>query len=184
MSIDSQVFEQAVTVGKLLLESSTAADRGAKLLSDLADALTKAITEASPDVQEAPRPTPAHVPPAPPVAPAPAAPAVAVATPATVEPAAAPAPVAPVAPPAPPAPPVAPAPAAASAVESPAKPETKVMTAVDLNAALVEEFQRLGAREGILAEMAKMGAKSVNDLEPEQYQDLLDAVRALKKEGE
>lgn len=53
------------------------------------------------------------------------------------------------------------------------------MTPEELNAALVVQFNRLGGREGIDQEMAKIGASSVNQLTSEQYQPLLDAVQAI-----
>jgi hypothetical protein len=67
-------------------------------------------------------------------------------------------------------PPVAPA---------PVPKDSTPLTPEGLNSALVEEYKRLGSRDGIMSEMAKMNATSVNDLKPEQYQDLLDAVRKL-----
>jgi hypothetical protein len=53
------------------------------------------------------------------------------------------------------------------------------MTPEELNNALVVEFRRLGNREGIDNAMAEFGVTSVNDLKPEQYQQLLDKVKAI-----
>ena len=62
---------------------------------------------------------------------------------------------------------------------APGKPAAPALSTEELNAALVEEFTRLGSREGIDKVMAEMGVASINDLAAEQYQPLLDAVRAL-----
>jgi hypothetical protein len=43
----------------------------------------------------------------------------------------------------------------------------------------VQEFHRLGGREPIDACMLKLGVQSIHDLKPEQYQLLIDEVRAL-----
>jgi hypothetical protein len=50
----------------------------------------------------------------------------------------------------------------------------------ELNAALVQEFTRLGGnRQPIDAAMQAMGVTSINDLTPAQYPQLLTAVRAV-----
>lgn len=100
-----------------------------------------------------------------------------VSTPAHVTPAAVtpPPPVSP--PPAQPSPVVTPQPAAVT--PPPPAPEQPAMTAVELNAALVEEYNRLGSRDPIVAAMKSMNAASINDLKPEQYAELLSKVRAL-----
>lgn len=55
------------------------------------------------------------------------------------------------------------------------------MSADDLNAALVEEFKRLGSREPIdkVLRSEPFQVQSIIDLHPEQYQSVLDAVRAV-----
>jgi len=53
------------------------------------------------------------------------------------------------------------------------------MTPEQLNSVLVTEFKRLGGREGIDSAMAAMGVTSVTELKPEQYQELITAVRAI-----
>jgi hypothetical protein len=52
-------------------------------------------------------------------------------------------------------------------------------TAVELNAALVAEFRRIGSREAIVKVMSDFGVVSVNELEIEQYPLLLAEVRAI-----
>jgi hypothetical protein len=54
-----------------------------------------------------------------------------------------------------------------------------VIAAGELNKALVVEFRRLGSRDGIDQAMAEFGVTSVNDLKPEQFQQLLDKVKAI-----
>lgn len=66
----------------------------------------------------------------------------------------------------------------APSAEQPAAPAA--MTPQELNDALVAEFRRLGNREGIDKAMADLGVTSVNQLQPEQYQPLVDAVRAIQ----
>lgn len=85
-----------------------------------------------------------------------------------------------------PAAPTAPAPqapaaptAAASLSETPAAEAAPAMTPEELNKAMVVEFQRLGSREGIDKAMADLGVSSVTQLAVDQYQTLLDAVKAL-----
>ena len=53
------------------------------------------------------------------------------------------------------------------------------MTAEELNAALVAEFNRLQDRAPIDAVMKELGVASIHDLKPEQYDTLLTKVRAL-----
>lgn len=62
-----------------------------------------------------------------------------------------------------------------------ADPVVAPMTPEELNALLVTEFKRLGGREPIAAVMgaAPFSADSITALAPEQYQPLIDAVRAL-----
>ena len=52
------------------------------------------------------------------------------------------------------------------------------MTAEELNAELVKEYQRLKSRDPIIAAMSEMGATAISELKPEQYADLLAKVRA------
>ncbi|AUR82100.1 hypothetical protein NVP1021C_37 [Vibrio phage 1.021.C._10N.222.51.F9] len=61
---------------------------------------------------------------------------------------------------------------------APAAPAA-TMTPEELNNALIVEFLRLGNREGIDNAMAEFGVTSVNDLKPEQFQPLLDKVKAI-----
>lgn len=112
-----------------------------------------------------------------PIAPAPAAKpapapqeAVAPAAPAATAPTPAPSP----------APETAPAaPAAPASTAAPAPAPKSSMTMEELNAALIQEFHRLGGREGIDKAIADHGAKTVTDLDPTKYQAVLDAVKAL-----
>ena len=72
-----------------------------------------------------------------------------------------------------------PAPEKPAAPPAPEKPDA-IITPEELNAALVEEFNRLGNREGIDAELKKLGVTGVSDLPANQYQTLIDAVKALQ----
>jgi hypothetical protein len=54
------------------------------------------------------------------------------------------------------------------------------MTVEELNTALVAEFKRLGGREGIDAEIAKLGASSISEVDASQYAGLLNAVKAIQ----
>jgi len=90
-----------------------------------------------------------------------------------------PAPEKPAAPPAPEKPAAPPAPEKPDAPPAPEKPDA-IITPEELNAALVEEFNRLGNREGIDAELKKLGVTGVSDLPANQYQTLIDAVKALQ----
>jgi len=86
--------------------------------------------------------------------------------------------------PAPPAPtPVAPAAPESSATPSTELPvvETEGMTPVELNEALVEEFNRLGRREPIDKALKKFGVSSINELDPSHYADVIAAVKKVKK---
>lgn len=80
--------------------------------------------------------------------------------------------------PATPPPPAAPA-AQTTTAEVAAPPVEAPMTGEQLNEALVAEFNRLGSRDGIDAEIKKLGAQGINDLSPEQYAPLVAAVKAL-----
>jgi len=83
------------------------------------------------------------------------------------------------APVAPPAPEVKAAPVAPAPVQPAPTPVAPVaMTAEELNAALVKEYQRLKSRDPIIAAMSEMGATAISELKPEQYADLLAKVRA------
>ncbi|MCP4967547.1 MAG: hypothetical protein GY926_20225 [bacterium] len=54
------------------------------------------------------------------------------------------------------------------------------MSLEDLNAAMIVEFQRIGSREPIDNVMqTQFGVTGVTTLPAEQYQPLLDAVRAI-----
>lgn len=83
----------------------------------------------------------------------------------------------PEAPPAPPqqevAPPAPPQP------ETVAAPPAPSMTAEELNTAIVVEFQRLGGREKIDAEIQKFGVTGISELPADKYQELLDNVKRL-----
>lgn len=72
--------------------------------------------------------------------------------------------------PVPPAPPVTPP---APATQAPA------MTAEELNAAIVEVFQRTNNRDGIMAILQKFGANGVSELAAEHYNAVLTEVQAL-----
>ena len=75
------------------------------------------------------------------------------------------------------------APTVASPSEVPAPPAapaaTVTMTPEQLNAALVEEFKRLGSRDGIDAALKEMGVSGVQELPAEKYGELLAKVKAL-----
>jgi len=58
-------------------------------------------------------------------------------------------------------------------------PETAPMTAEELNAALVAEFNRLGDRAPIDAALKELGVTGVTELPADKYQILIDKVRAL-----
>ncbi len=63
-------------------------------------------------------------------------------------------------------------------VEVPTAPEIK--SPEDLNAALVNEFQRLkGNREPIDMVLRKYGAQNVSQLKPEQYDTVIKEVRSI-----
>lgn len=55
------------------------------------------------------------------------------------------------------------------------------MTMEELNAALVEEFKRLGGNRAPIDKVLneQFQTQSVRNLKPSQYQGLLDAVRAI-----
>ena len=78
-----------------------------------------------------------------------------------------------------PAPPKKEAPAPPKKEDAPAPAPADIITPEELNATLVEEFNRLGNREGIDAELKKLGVTGVSDLPANQYQALIDAVKAL-----
>tara|TARA_R110000787_G_C13443394_1_gene446729 strand:+ start:6009 stop:6404 length:396 start_codon:yes stop_codon:yes gene_type:complete len=70
----------------------------------------------------------------------------------------------------------APAPPAASV----AVPPAEAMTPTDLNTALLAELARLGNdRAHIDAAMGTFGVTSITQLTPDQYQPLIDAVKAI-----
>ncbi len=52
------------------------------------------------------------------------------------------------------------------------------MTPEAMNAALIEEFKRLGGREQIDAVLKEFGVTGVSGLNPSQYADVLAKVRA------
>ena len=58
-------------------------------------------------------------------------------------------------------------------------PPAASMTPEQLNAALVEQFKRLGSREPIDAVLRDHGVQSITDLDPTQYQSVIDAVKAV-----
>ena len=62
-------------------------------------------------------------------------------------------------------------------VQTPPPAATPTMTPEELNAALVVEAGRIGNPDLIRSEMAKLGASSVNQLQPEQYSVLVAAVK-------
>jgi len=69
------------------------------------------------------------------------------------------------------------APAAPAAPEAPAAPAA--MTPQQLNEVLVGEFKRLGGREPIDKVLHDHGVQSISDLDPSQYQSVIDAVKAV-----
>lgn len=73
-----------------------------------------------------------------------------------------------------------PTPSPAKVAPAPAPATTAQMSPDELNTALVAEFNRLGKREGIDKAMKDAGANRVNDLDPTKYQEVLNAVKALK----
>lgn len=94
-----------------------------------------------------------------------------------------------------PAPPSAPSATAPSAPETPAVPPVQqavptaptapvvapTMTVEELNGLLVAEYQRLGEDRGPIDEALRAhGVDSVLNLKPEQYQSVLDQVRAVQ----
>ena len=74
--------------------------------------------------------------------------------------------------------PAAEAPQPPAAVPAPPPPAAG-MTAADLNAALMQELQRLGRREPIEAALAQYGATTVPGLAAENYDAVLAAIRAV-----
>lgn len=136
------------------------------------EAVTDAITAAKQDVAVPPAPKPeAAAPSAPPVNPAASQQTEVAAPPAptpstSAEPAVAPVPPKTSAPP--------------QAVPSAPTQSQPSMTAAELNKLLVKEYERLGNdRAPIDTAMREMGVQSVNDLKADQYQQLLDKVRAI-----
>jgi hypothetical protein len=65
-------------------------------------------------------------------------------------------------------------------VAEPVAEPVAAMTVEELNTALVAEFKRLGGREGIDAEIAKLGASSISEVDASQYAGLLNAVKAIQ----
>jgi len=53
------------------------------------------------------------------------------------------------------------------------------MTPQQLNEVLVGEFKRLGGREPIDKVLHDHGVQSISDLDPSQYQSVIDAVKAV-----
>jgi hypothetical protein len=75
----------------------------------------------------------------------------------------------------------APPPPAQEASAAPAALEvTAILSAEEMNNALVAEFKRLGSREPIDQAMANLGVSSVVDLPADKQQELLAAVRAIQ----
>ena len=66
----------------------------------------------------------------------------------------------------------------AAPTPAPEAPATQ-MTPEELNYSLVEEFNRLGSREGIDKAFQEFGAKDVTTLMPADYADLLEKVKVL-----
>ena len=64
-----------------------------------------------------------------------------------------------------------------AAPEAPAAPAA--MTPQQLNEVLVGEFKRLGSREPIDKVLHDHGVQSISDLDPAQYQSVIDAVKAV-----
>lgn len=160
LKMTPEMVREITSLGSIMCNVNGLEARGKALLNALADQLLPGATD------ETPKPV---------ASPAPAA--VTTSAPAT------PAPVV-EAPPAPPAQPVTPAPTAqpapATPAAAPAAPTPQAaMTPEELNNALVVEFQRLGGREGIDNALRELGATTVTDLAVENYQTLLDKVRAL-----
>ncbi len=152
MSIENA--EQIIKLGSILINVPETKGRGITLLNDLADVLLPLKVAAAPThapQQAAPAPKPVETV----VAPEPqtAVTPDSVVAPTTVADAA---------------PAVSPTPAPTITVEQ-------------LNAALVEEFKRLGGRDGIDAAIKVLnnGNPSVTTLPPEQYAALIAAVKAL-----
>lgn len=105
----------------------------------------------------------------------------------------APAPTAPVAPPAalnpqnasiPPAPPAAPTAPQAPAPAQPAEQTPASLKPEDVNAVLVTEYQRLGAtpeaQQRVFGVLGEFGAKGLSDLDPRNFQAVIDQVRGLQ----
>lgn len=79
--------------------------------------------------------------------------------------------------------PQAPAEAVPTAVVPPAPTATTAPAAMspeELNAILVQEFQRIGNREPIDAAMAELGVTSVTDLPADKQHELVNKVRAIQ----
>jgi len=53
-------------------------------------------------------------------------------------------------------------------------------TAEEMNAAIVAEFKRIGAREPIDAVMTAMGINGVNECPAEKQQELIAAIKAIQ----
>jgi len=53
------------------------------------------------------------------------------------------------------------------------------MTPEELNEAMIVEFRRLGKRDPIDTVLAQFGVSGVTQLEPAQYQPVLDAIKAI-----
>lgn len=83
------------------------------------------------------------------------------------------------APPTPPKQEEAPAPPTPPAPPAPPEQAGPAMTAEELNAAVVIEFQRLGTREPIDKVLTEMGATGISTLPAERYAEFLDKVKVL-----
>tara|TARA_R110002153_G_scaffold54969_1_gene152965 strand:+ start:871 stop:1026 length:156 start_codon:yes stop_codon:yes gene_type:complete len=49
----------------------------------------------------------------------------------------------------------------------------------DVNAAMVEVYNRLQSRDGIMAVMAEFGVTTLTELDASKYQELVDKVKGL-----
>lgn len=80
-----------------------------------------------------------------------------------------------------PAPPVTETVPSAAPVSAPSTPPAPAatMTADELNAALVTEFKRLGKRDPIDAVLREFGVQSITELKADQYQAVIDKVKAV-----
>jgi len=70
-----------------------------------------------------------------------------------------------------------PAAAPAQPAAAPAQPAAAPMSAEELNAALVAEYNRLGSRDPIDEVLQSFGVKAIGELEPEKYSQVVEAVK-------